>query len=513
MTKEEDNRKRIVRNMIMLYLRMLFNVVVSLITSRLVLNALGVEDFGIYNVVGAVVVLFTFLNSAMASSTQRFLTFEIGRGDRARLHRVFSTSILIHALIAAIILLLAETLGLWLFLNKMIIPDDRMGAAMWIYQLSVLSSMVTVMSVPYNSAIIAREKMSVFAYISMLDISLRLLVVAALYAVTCDRLIVYAVMLLAVSLLVRGVYMVYCRRNIEETRYVFVWDKKLFIEMSHFAGWSMFGNLAYMGYTQGVNILLNVFFGPVVNAARAVAVQVQGTMMNFCGSFQTALNPQITKSFAAGERQYMNRLALGSSKYSFLLLLFLSLPIMIEAEQVLRLWLKIVPEHTVSFLRITLLVTMIDVMANPLITVAQATGRIRNYQLVVGGALLMIVPLSYLVLKAGCPPESVFVVHLFVAIVAQALRLWLLRGLAGLSVREYLKCVAVPTVCVSLLSVVFPLIVYNRMEESFCRLVCVAMASCLSVLVFGYAVGLDEGEKRFVLCKIRSIKDRMQCFR
>ena len=510
---EADNRKRIVRNMLMLYLRMLFNVVVSLIISRLILNALGVEDFGIYNVVGAVVILFTFLNSAMASSTQRFLTFEIGRGNTERLQRVFSTSILIHALIAAIILILAETVGLWLFYSKMIIPEGRMTAAMWVYQLSVLSSLVTIMSVPYNSAIIAREKMNVFAYISMLEMSLRLPVVAVLYFVSFDRLITYAALLFALSLLIRVIYMVYCRRNIAETRYVFVWDKALFVEMSHFAGWSLFGNLAYMGYTQGVNILLNIFFGPVVNAARAIAVQVQGTMINFCNSFQTALNPQITKSFAAGDKQYMDTLALGSSKYSFLLLLFLSLPIMIETEQVLRLWLKIVPDYTVSFLRITLLVTMVDVLANPLITVAQATGRIRNYQLIVGGVLLMIVPLSYLALKLGGAPESVFVVHLLVAVVAQTLRLGLLRDLAGMSVGGYLRRVVVPIVCVSLLSAALPLAVYHGMEESLCRLVCVVIVSCLSVLVFSYAAGLDKREKQFVRDKIKSTKERLQCFR
>ncbi len=510
---EMGNRKRIVRNMLMLYLRMLFNVVVSLVISRLILNALGVEDFGIYNVVGAVVILFTFLNSAMASSTLRFLTFEIGRDNQERLRRVFSTSILIHALIAVIVLFLAETVGLWLFYNKMIIPEGRLGAAMWVYQLSVLSSIVTVMSVPYNSAIIAREKMNVFAYISMLDVSLRLLVVVALYAVAYDRLIVYAALLFAVSLLIRGVYMAYCRRNIEETRYVFVWDKGLFVEMSHFAAWSMFGNLAYVGYTQGVNILLNIFFGPVVNAARAVAVQVQGTMMNFCNSFQTALNPQITKSFAAGNRQYMDSLALGSSKYSFLLLLFLSLPIMIETEQILRLWLKIVPDYTVSFLRIIMVVAMVDVMANPLITVAQATGRIRNYQLIVGGVLLMIVPLSYLVLKLGGAPESVFVVHLVVAVVAQMLRLWLLRDLAGLSVRRYFRHVVVPLVYVSSLSVIAPLAVYHEMEESLWRLVCVVSASCVSVLVFSYVAGLDGREKRFVRDKIKSTKERLLCFK
>lgn len=511
--EEADNRKRIVRNMLMLYLRMLFNVVVSLVISRLILNALGVEDFGIYNVVGAVVVLFAFLNSAMASSTQRFLTFEIGRKNQERLHKVFSTSILIHALIAVVILILAETVGLWLFYSKMIIPEGRMTAAMLVYQLSVLSSLVTIMSVPYNSAIIAREKMDVFAYISMLEVSLRLVVVVALCFAAGDRLMVYAFLLFMVSLLIRGVYMVYCRRNIPEARFVFVWDRKLFSEMLHFAGWSMFGNLAYVGYTQGVNILLNMFFGPVVNAARAIAVQVQGTIINFCNSFQTALNPQITKSFAADDRQYMNTLVLGSSKFSFLLLLLMALPLMIETKQVLVIWLKIVPDHTVSFLRIILMVTMVDVLANPLITLAQATGRIRNYQLIVGGVLLMIVPLSYLALKLGGSPESVFVVHLCLVVVAQVLRLWLLRGLVGISLRRYFRSVVMPLMYVTFFSVIPPLAIYGRMEASLWRLVCVVAVSCLSVLFFGYAMGLSDGERGFVKNKVKYVKERIRCFR
>ena len=503
-----DEKKRIIRNTLMLYMRMFFNILVALMTSRLILNILGVEDYGIYNVVGGVVTLFTFLNSAMASSTQRFLTFEIGKGNSQRLSDIFSTSILIHVLISVIVLFLAETIGLWLFYNKLIIPEERLSAAWWVYQLSVFSCLVTIMSVPYNAAIIAREKMDVFAYISMLDISLRLVVVLLLYYSPYDKLIVYAVLLFFVSLLIRTIYMVYCKRKITETHFCFVWDRKLFSEMLDFAGWSLFGNLAYIGYTQGVNVLLNIFFVPAVNAARAVAVQLQGTVNNFCNSFQTALNPQITKSYASGNKQYMFDLVYGSSKYSFLLLLLLSLPLFIEAEQVLVLCLKLVPDYTALFLRIILLITMVDVLANPLIISAQATGHIRNYQLVVGGVLLLIVPFSYIVLKLGGSPESVFIVHLFIVIVAQILRLWLLRNLINISLIKYFQHVIIPLIKVSVLSTLLPLCIYGLMESSFSRLLIIVAVSCFSVLFWGYKVGLGVKEKAFVKDKVFALKKK-----
>ena len=503
-----DERNRIVRNTMMLYMRMFFNILIALITSRLILDVLGIVDYGIYNVVGGVVVLFTFLNSAMASSTQRFLTFEIGKGNQQRLRNIFSTSIFIHILISCLVLILAETIGLWLFYNKLIIPNDRLYAAMWVYQLSVCSCLVSIMSVPYNAAIIAREKMDVFAYISILDILLRLIVVVFLYFSPIDKLITYAFLLLIISVLIRGIYMIYCKRYMDETRFSFGWDRKLFSEMLYFAGWNLFGNLAYIGYTQGVNVLLNIFFGPAVNAARAIAVQLQGVLNNFCNSFQTALNPQITKSYAIGDKKYLFDLVYGSSKYSFLLLLLLSLPLCIETEQILSLWLKIVPEHTVVFLRIILVITMVDVMANPLITSAQATGHIRNYQLLVGGVLLLIVPVSYVVLKFGASSVCVFIVHLCVVMLAQVLRLWMIRGMIGLPLKCYFQRVIVPLIEVSFLAVILPLLAYCLMEESLLRLLIVIFVSCVSVLLIGYFIGLRKDEKAFVQNKIHLLKKK-----
>ena len=506
--EERHNNKRIIRNTVMLYVRMLFNVAISLITSRLILNALGVEDYGIYNVVGGIVVLFTFLNSAMASSTQRFLTFELGKDEPENLNKIFSTSVLIHFAISLIIFFLAETVGLWLFYNKLIIPVDRLEAAMWVFQLSVLSCIVSILSVPYNASIIAREKMDTFAYISILDIFLRFLVVVLLYFVEGDRLVLYAFLLFMISLLIRSVLMLYCRRNFDETHFHVAWNKKLFFEMSNFAGWNLFGNMAYVGYTQGVNILLNIFFGPSVNAARAIVVQVQSTLNNFCNSFQSAVNPQITKSYASGDREYMLNLLLASSKYSFFLLLFMALPILIESQQILTLWLKVVPDHTAAFLRIILLVAMVDALANPLITTAQATGKIRDYQVFVGGALLLIVPISYISLKMGGSPESVFIVHLVIVILAQIMRLFMLRSLVDISLSSYFMKVVCPITRVSILSPIIPLIIFHEMDDSLLRLFAIVFTACFSVLFWGYVEGLEKKEKDFIKGKLNLLKER-----
>ena len=505
---QTDNTKRIAKNTLLLYMRMLFNVCISLVTSRLVLNILGVEDYGIYNVVGGVVMLFSFLNAAMASSTQRFLTIEMGKGNHSYLRIVFSTSTLIHLIISLMILFFAETIGLWLFYHKLIIPSERLAVAMWVYQTSVLNCITLIMSVPYNASIIAHERMDVFAYISMLDITMRLVAVIMLSYLAYDKLISYSLLLFSISLFIRFIYVLYCRKHLPETRLFFVWDRVLLKRMSSFAVWNLFGNMAYVGFTQGVNVLLNIFFGPTVNAARAVAVQLQGTLNNFCNSFQTAINPQIMKSYAAGNKEYMYNLIIGSSKYSFLLLLLMALPLMIETEQVLQLWLYLVPEHTVTFLRIILLTTMVDVFANPLITSAQATGHIRNYQIIVGGILLLIVPVSYLVLKMGGDPQSVFVVHLCVVILAQFVRLWMIRRLIGISLQIYFQRAIIPLLRVCLVVCWLPMVCYYVMDAGIIRVIIVVFTSCMSVLFWGYILGLERNEREYIQNKVVQFKQR-----
>lgn len=351
-------------------------MLVSLYTSRVVLDTLGVEDYGIYNVVGGVVAMFGFINGAMSTSTQRYLTFELGRGDFECLHKVFSTAVIIHALISLLVVFLAETVGLWFFYHKMVIPEMRLNAAMWVYQFSVLATVVMIMSVPYNASIIAHERMSAFAYISVLEVVLRLLVVYLLQIGHLDKLALYAVLIFMVQLGIRILYGIYCSRHFEETRFRWLWDKILFREMLGFAGWNLWGNCAGVAFTQGVNLLLNMFFGPVVNAARGIAVQVQAAISQFSINFQTAMNPQITKSYAVQDYAYMHSLIFRSSKFTFYLLLLFSLPVMLETEAILRLWLGTVPEYTVIFIRLMLCVTIVDSVANPLMVSASATGRV-----------------------------------------------------------------------------------------------------------------------------------------
>lgn len=504
MSNSIENNKRIAKNTLLLYFRMFFMMIVSLYTSRIVLSTLGIEDFGIYNVVGGVVSMFAFLNGAMATSTQRYLTFELGKeGNIDQMRKVFNASIIIHALISISILLLAETIGMWFIYSYMTIPDSRMDAALWVYQFSILSMVVLVMSVPYNACIIAHEKMKVFAYISVLEVILKLLIVYILVLGDIDKLKLYAVLIFCVQLLIRFIYSNYCRRHFEETHFQLALNKKLLKEMTGFAGWNLVGSISFLGVVQGLNILLNIFFGPAVNAARGIAVQVQGTISNFSTNFQTALNPQIIKSYANKDLGYMHQLIFKSAKYSFLLLFFVSLPLMIEMQQILGWWLKVVPEHTVSFTRLVLISTMIDCMANSLIISAQATGKIRIYQICVGGILLLIVPLSYICLLFISAPEIVFIVNIIVSLCAQIVRLYLLKNLISLNLYDYFKEVILKIMGVMLLSVILPLFVYFFLDLSLLRFMLVGISCVISTGLSIYFYGLENGERKYVIGIIR----------
>ena len=510
MAVTSETNKRIAKNTLLLYFRMLFTMAVSLYTSRVVLATLGVEDYGLYNVVGGFVSMFSFLNAAMASATQRFLNFELGRGDTSRLHKVFCTSINIHAIISATVLLLSETIGLWFVYTHLNIPPDRFTAALWVYHTSVLASVIMVMSIPYNAAIIAHERMGAFAYISVLEVVLKLLIVYLLVVTDTDKLALYSVLMLLIQLLIRIIYGRYSGRHFPETHYRRMWDRQLLREMTGFAGWNLFGNIAAVAFTQGLNVLLNMFFGPAVNAARGIAVQVQNAIKGFCINFQTALNPQITKSYAAGDTAYMHTLVFTSSKFSFYLLLFISLPVMLETPVILKWWLGIVPGHTVAFIRYILAISMIDSLANPLIQAASATGRIRRYQSVVGTMLIMILPVSYAALKLGSPAEGVFIVQLAMFCLAQLARIWMLRPLINLSLRTYLAKAALPIAYVTVVSLVVPLAIYMLMPPSVLRFAAVCAASAISVGASVYFIGITQGERGFLTEKARAALKRIK---
>lgn len=504
MTDVAANNRRIAKNTMMLYFRMLLIMAVSFYTSRVVLQTLGVVDYGIYNVVGGIVAMFGFLNSAMSSSTQRYLTFELGRGDTERLKKVFVTSMNIHIMISVIVFVLAETIGLWLLYNKMTIPIERFNAAFWVYQCSILSTMVMFISVPYNATIIAHEKMSAFAYISILEVVLKLLIVYLLLIGDIDKLILYAVLMLTVQVIIRFIYNIYCTRHFEETKYSFLFDKPLFKEMLSFSGWNLWGNMAAVAYTQGLNILLNMFFGPVVNAARGVAVQVQQAVTQFSMNFQTAINPQITKSYAVEDYEYMHSLIFRSSRFTFFLLLCICLPVFMEAEALLGIWLKEVPEYSAVFLRIILCVTIVDALANPLMISAQATAHIKIYQSVVGGILLTILPIAYVVLKLGGNPQSVFIVHLLICTIAFIVRLFIIRPMIRLSLTKYIKEVIVRCAVVGICAGAVSFAVNILLDSSLFSSIMECCISVLSVAVFSFMIGMTKNERDLIINKIKS---------
>lgn len=505
MENTSANNKRIAKNTLLLYFRTLFIMLVTLYTSRVVLNTLGVTDYGIYNVVGGVVAMFGFINGSMSSATQRYITFALGKGDQSNLQKVFSTALQIHVLIAVLIVVLGETVGLWFMYTQMQIPTDRMDAAFWVLQCSIASTVIMIISVPYNADIVAHEKMSAFAYISILEAVLKLAVVYMLVVFSSDKLILYAFLILAVQLLIRLCYSRYCNRHFEESKYRHVWDKSLFKEMTGFAGWSMFGNLSSVLFSQGLNMLLNVFFGPVVNAARAVAVQVQSAIQQFVTNFQMALNPQITKTYAKGEMGEMHKLMFRSARFSFYLLFLLSLPVLFETDFILTVWLKTVPDHTVVFLRIMICTSLLYTLSNPLMIANQSTGKVKRYQAVCGTILLMRLPISYICLRFGCPAYSVFIVHFAVESITQIVRMLLLRPLIGIRVQDYLKHIYLKVSVVVILSVILPFLVYENMDATVLRFFTVCTVCVLSVGTIVYMVGLSSSEREFIYAKVIGI--------
>lgn len=504
MTTQQENTKRIAKNTLMLYGRMLFSMLVSLYTSRVVLQALGVEDYGIYNVVGGVVSMFSIVSNSLTSSVSRFLTFELGKGDTDGLKRVFSTSLSIQLVLAGIIVVLSETVGLWFLNTHMTIPANRLYAANWVFHASVLTFVINLLSVPFSASIVSHERMSAFAYIGILDVVLRLLIVLfiAYSGLDFDRLIVYALLLVGVVCIMQAIYWRYCTRNFEECRLRLSFDIGYWKEMSSFAGWNFIGGSASLLKDQGVNILLNLFLGPIINASRGIANTVNNVMASFASNFMTALNPQITKSYAAGDYNYTFSLVERGSRFSYYILLLFALPMLFEADFVLTLWLKHYPAHTVNFVRLILLVTMCDVLSNTLINLKSATGDVRNYQLAVGGMSLMNFPLSYICLKMGFQPESTSIVAFIVAVFCLLLRLLFLRGITGFSMKRYLYKVCSNVLAVTLTATVLPAIVYLQMQDGIIRfcLICIFSALCSSTSI--YFIGCNKNERGFIKEKI-----------
>jgi len=510
-TTTSNNKRLIVKNTLLLYFRMLFMMTVSLYTSRVVLNTLGVIDFGINNVVGGVIAMLGFLTGSLGAASSRYITYDLGRGDKDVMKRTFGNIKSIHYILAGIVLLIGETIGLWFMMTQLQIPTERETAAFWVYQFSILSSMLAVIIVPYNATIIAHEKMSAFAYITIVDAVLKLLIVYLLVVIPYDKLIIYAILFFCIQLFDQVVYIIYCSRHFEETHSRCCYDKKLFKEIFAFAGWTMNGNLAVMGYTQGLNILLNMFFGPAVNAARGVAVQVQNMCQQFCSNFQMALNPQLTKSYAQGDLQSMHSLLIKSSKFSFYILYFIAVPLMFEAPLVLKLWLGIVPEHTITFLRLILIVGLLYTLSNPIIVSVHATGKLKKFQIIEGTLLLFIVPIAYFLLKfSRIRPEYVFVVHIIVEICTQYARLKIVLPMIKMNLSDYLQSVIQPIIKVVIVSPIIPYLLYRNIEMGYVSFFSVCILCIASSSIAIYCFGCTKSEKVFFRDKIIGIATKLK---
>ena len=512
MADHAANNRRIAKNTLMLYMRMLFGMLVSLYTSRVLLNALGVEDYGIYGAVGGFVSMFSLISASLSSSVSRFLTFELGTGNKEKLSRVFSTSILIQIALAIIVVLLSETLGIWFLHHKMTIPAERMDAAEVVFQASIVSFVFGLLSVPFNASIVSHEKMGVFAFFGIFEIIARLFIVLiiAYCAWVTDRLIVYSILVMLLGLIMQGIYLFYCRRSFEECRISFIFDKKVFSEMGLFASWVFIGCTASQLKYQGVNLLYNVFVGPVLNAARSIAGSVDAAVTSFASNFMTALNPQITKLYAAGDLKYAHSLVERGSRFSFYIILFFAVPIILETEFILGLWLGNFPEHSIDFVRLTLMLSLIGVLSNTLINLQTATGNIRNYQIVVGGILMLNFPLSYICLKVGMKPEATYIVAILVDVACLFARLIFLQKMAGLSMIHFLKSVVLNVTSVTIVSVILPFTLHITLNPGWQRFLIVGFLSVVSVLFSTLFIGCSRNEREFVILKFVRIIMRIK---
>ncbi|MBE6282879.1 MAG: multidrug transporter [Mediterranea massiliensis] len=497
-----SNNKRIAKNTIFLYIRMFLIMGVTLYTSRIVLRVLGEDDFGLYNVVGGIVAMFTFLNGALAGATSRFITFEIGRKDNIQLHKVFNVSLATHFIIAIVIVLLAETIGLWFLYNKMVIPMNRFDAAFWVYQISIVSCVLSIIQVPYNATIIAHERMGIYAYVGIVEVILKLLIAYLIQISTYDKLVSYAFLLFIVHVLILSYYRIYCNRHFSECKLFFVKETKMYKQMFIFASSNVIGNLSVLAQGQGLNILLNMFFGPVVNAARGIAYQVQGAVTQFSGNFMTAVKPQIIKQYALGKVNEMMELVIQCSCFSYYLMLLIVVPICLEADYILTLWLGEFPNYTVSFLRLVLVLCMIQTLKTPRTTVFHATGKILIPNIVVGTILCMALPIAYVVLRMGGEPNSVFWVAIVCMALSEVASIIILHYKVVCSVKKYIFKVHFRCMLVTIVSLIIPLFFCNDIPlQGFNKLLMTCVISVISILITSYTIGLDKKMR----IKIRSL--------
>lgn len=504
--KTLSNNKRIARNALFLYLRMLLTMAVSLYTSRVILGALGVEDYGIWNVVAGVVGMFSFLNASMAGCTNRFLAYELGRGDYERLQKVFSSSLTIHILIAALVLLLGETIGLWFLNEKLVIPPERMDAANIIYQMTITSCMLTITQVPYNAMIMANERMNIYAYVEMGNVCLRLAIVYALVHSPSDKLVTYGVLTLLVTFGIAVFYRFYCTFNLPACRFRLSMDKAIVKPMLGFSVWDLYGNASVMARTQGVNMLLNMFFTATMNAANGIATNVQGAVMSFAGNVLSAFRPQIVKTYANGEYAAMTRLIRRASVYTTFLLLVFTIPLLMEIDYVLTLWLKNPPPYASTLCMYVLLFNVFANLSTVLVSGVHATGFIKRSSFINGTLYLLVIPVSYLAYRMGMKAEWAYIFNLVAVCGGMTQNAFVLsRYVQEFSKRIFFTSTLMRMAACSLIATGLVLPLHFLMQSSFIRLCATFVVSSSVLSVLFYLFLFDNGERKFIRDKVRQV--------
>lgn len=483
---------------------MLFLMVVNLYTSRVILQALGVEDYGVYNAIAGFIAMFSMVSSAIAGAISRFITFVLGQGDKDKLKKVFSTAIIIQLTLAAIVVVLVEVLGVWFLNTHMTIPDGREVAANWVLQFALVTFVLNLWSTPYNAALIAHEKMAAFAYIGIFEGVANLIIAFMVMHSPFDRLIVYGAFICLIALITRMIYNGYCKKHFDECIFKWTFEYNLFKEMFSFAGWNFIGSISGLLRDQGINILFNVFCGPIINAARGLAIQVQTAVFKFSSNFYVAVQPQITKSYASDNVDESHDLVLRSSRFAFLLLTALIVPLITETDFILQLWLKEVPAHTTAFVQIILLCTLIDSLSTPLIYLMLATGNIKRYQIVVGLFNFINFPVAWIILYCGGSPELAQLSIIFFSLGALILRISMLRPLTHFPVRDFMvstvsRCLFIVTICF-----IVSLTISQKMDNGLSRFILNFSVTELTLGILLLTIGLNTGEKKFIFEKVNA---------
>lgn len=501
--------KRVARNTLVLYGRLIIMMLLSLYTSRVVLKTLGVEDYGIYSVVGGFVSMFSILSSSLSASISRFITFGLGKGDIDNLKRIFSSSVVVQILMALVMAIIMGSFGIWYLNHKMNIPDGRLTASLWVMACSIGSFGVGLISAPYNAAIIAHEKMEAFAYISILDAALKLLIVFLLPIIPVDKLISYSILILLVTIILRGIYVLYCRRHFAECYFVPTFDKSILKSIGGFAGWSFFGEAIWILNTQGVNLLVNSYFGVTLNATREIANQVNGAVYRFAGNFMTALDPQITKTYACGEIEATRTLVCRGSRLSYYLVLIFAIPIFLETPMLLNIWLDTPPPRSASFTRLSILSSLFLILSTPLVKAQYATGNIKQYQIANVLCSIWVFPLSWLAFRMGAAPEWSYYFFAAIYFALIFVRAFFVNRMINLGWRRYFSDVLARCLITTLLALSFPLAAHYLMNETIGRIIVVTVSSILSTAAAIYCFGINSHERSVINQKIGAIKDKI----